>query len=73
MDLISLKFQKSLHSVVSYERKSWALTTWKYHSEEYFEANNANCEWIWPNCFCNSKEKFLAGSNAMKSIIKQAN
>lgn len=71
MDFITLKFQKSLHFVVFCERKPWAITKWKYHSEQYFEANNANMNEYDQTVFATQKRKFVAGSNAMKNIIKK--
>lgn len=64
---------KSLNFVVSCERKPQAIAKWKYHSKQYFEADNANYEWMWPNCFCNPEEKILGWEQCNEKYNQKAN
>lgn len=71
MDFITLKFRKSLNFVVSCERKPRAITKWKYHSEQYLKPVMQIVNEYDQPLFATQKRKFLAGSNAMESIIKK--
>lgn len=73
MDLITLKFQKSLNFVVSCERKPRAITKWKYHSKQYLKPVMQIVNEYDQPLFATQKRKFFGWEQCNESYNQKAN